>query len=83
MRTIHYTDAKDQLLGLMDAASNDREPIVITRPGSGNVVMMAMEEYEAMESTLHLYTTRSNAEQIQQSLEDYAKGNIKSGDLCD
>ena len=70
MRTINYTEAKDQLAGLMDAATNDREPIVITRPGSGNVVMLAMEEYEAMESTLHLFSTRANTDQIQQSLAD-------------
>ncbi len=82
MQTINYTDARNQLAGLMEAASRDREPITITRNGAGKVVLLAVEEYEAMEATLHLFSTRSNANQIQQSLDDYAAGNIQTGVLC-
>ena len=71
------------MAGLMEAATRDREPIIITRNGSGVVVLLAVEEYEAMETTLHLHSTRANADQIQQSLADYAAGKIQSGDLCD
>ena len=83
MQTINYTDARNQLAGLMEAASRDREPITITRNGAGKVVLLAVEEYESMEATLHLFSTRSNANQIQQSLDDYAAGNIQTGALCD
>ena len=83
MQTITYTEARNQLAGLMEAASRDREPITITRNGSGKVVLLAIEEYEAMETTLHLHSSRANAAQNQQSLADYAAGNIQTGDLCD
>lgn len=83
MQTISYTEARNQLSGLMDTASRDREPIIITRNGTGVVVLLAVEEYEAMETTLHLHSTRANAAQIQQSLADYAAGKIQSGELCD
>ena len=33
----------------MEAASRDREPITITRNGAGKVVLLATEEYEAIE----------------------------------
>ncbi len=82
MQTINYTDARNQLAGLMEAASRDREPITITRNGQGKVVLLAIEEYEAMQATLHLFSTRANASRIQESLEDYAAGNLQSGDLC-
>lgn len=83
MQTINYTDARNQLAMLMETASRDREPITITRNGAGKVVMLAIEEYEAMETTLHLYSTRANATQIQESLADYATGKIQTGELCD
>ncbi|CAN5911214.1 hypothetical protein BH11VER1_BH11VER1_13660 [soil metagenome] len=83
MQTISYTDARNQLAGLMDTASQDREPITITRNGAGKVVLLAIEEYEAMETTLHLHSTRANATQINQSLADYAAGKIQTGELCD
>jgi len=83
MHTISYTDARNQLAGLMETASRDREPITITRNGAGKVVLLAIEEYEAMETTLHLFSTRANAAQLQQSLADFSTGNIQSGELCD
>ena len=83
MLTINYTDARNQLAGLMETASRDREPITITRNGAGKVVLLAIEEYEAMETTLHLHSTRANAAQIQQSLADYAAGKVQAGELCD
>ncbi len=76
MQTISYTDARNQLAGLMNTASRDREPIIITRNGAGKVVLLAIEEYEAMETTLHLHSTGVNATQIQQSLDDYEAGKI-------
>lgn len=83
MQTINYTDARNQLAGLMESASRDREPITITRNGAGKVVLLAIEEYEAMETTLHLHSTRANAAQIQQSLTDYEAGRVQAGELCD
>jgi len=83
MQTINYTDARNQLAGLMDTASRDREPIMITRNGEGKVVLLAIEEYEAMETTLHLFSSRANVSQIQQSLADFEAGKIQSGELCD
>ncbi len=83
MQTINYTDARNQLATLMETASRDRVPITITRNGAGKVVLLAVEEYAAMEATLHLFSTRSNANQIQQSLDDYAAGRIQTGELCD
>lgn len=83
MHTISYTDARNQLAGLMETASRDREPITITRNGAGKVVLLAIEEYEAMETTLHLYSTKANASQIQQSLAHYETGKILTKDLCD
>ena len=75
--------ARNQLAGLMGTASRDREPITITRNGTGKVGLLAIEEYEAMETTLHLYSTRANATQIQQSLADYTTGKTQAGELCD
>jgi antitoxin YefM len=83
MQTINYTEARNQLATLMETASRDREPITITRNGTGKVVLLAIEEYEAMETTLHLLSTKANAIQIAQSLADYEAGKFQSGALCD
>lgn len=68
---------------MMEAAVRDREPITITRNGEGTVVLLAAEEYAAMEETLHLLSTPANAERIRQGLADYEAGRLQSGELCD
>ena len=83
MQTIAYTDARNQLTRLMDGVAKDRKPITITRNGTGIAVLLAMEEYEAMEETLHLLSTPANAERIRSGLEDYANGNLQEHSLCD
>lgn len=83
MQTISYTDARNGFAGLMEAATRDREPITITRNGEGTVVILAAEEYAAMQETLHLLSTPANAERIRQGLADFAAGNIQKGELCD
>jgi antitoxin YefM len=83
MQTVSYTEARDGLADLLDTANRDREPITITRNGSGSVVLLASGEYAAMEETLHLLSTPSNAERIRQGLADHAAGKIQPGELCD
>ncbi len=83
MQTIAYTDARNQLTALMDEVVQDREPITITRNGAGMVVLLALDEYDAMEETLHLLSTPANAERIRRGLEDYANGNLQEHSLCD
>lgn len=83
MKTISYTEARNQLAGLMETANRDREPITITRNGSGTAVLLAADEYSAMEETLHLLSTPANAERIRQGLADYAAGKLHPGELCD
>ena len=83
MQTISYTEARNRLAGLMDDASRDREPITITRNGAGTVVLLAAEEYAAMQETLHLFSTPANAERIRKGLKDYRAGKLRAGKLCD
>ena len=83
MTTISYTEARNRLAGLMEDVRRDREPVTITRNGEGVAVLLAAEEYAAMEETLHLLSTPANAERIRRGLADFAAGRLQEGSLCD
>ena len=83
MQTRSYTDTGTDLADLIKAVNRDREPITITRDGAGMAVLLAADEYVAMEETLHLLSTPANAERIREGLADYAKGKLQAGALCD
>jgi len=82
VKTLSYTEARNQFAGLMEMVNRDRHPVSITRKGVSSVVLIAAEEYEAMEATLHLLSTPANSERIRQGLADFAEGKIVERELC-
>ncbi len=82
VKTLSYTEARNQFAGLMEMVNRDRHPVSITRNGVSSVVLIAAEEYEAMEATLHLLSTPANAERIRQGLADFTEGKMIERELC-
>lgn len=53
VKTVTATSAREQLYHLIDTALRDREPIQITGK-RGNAVLIAEEDWRAIEETLYL-----------------------------
>ncbi|TAK34675.1 MAG: type II toxin-antitoxin system Phd/YefM family antitoxin [Chloroflexota bacterium] len=58
----------------MDMAEEDRETIVITRHGKPSAVMLAAEEWESMEATLHLLRSPRNAARLFEAMAQIERG---------
>ena len=54
MQRISYTTARSELAKTMEQVCEDHAPIAITRQGEGAVVMMSMDDYQALEETAYL-----------------------------
>ncbi len=54
MKAITYTAARQNLAKTMDEVCADRSPIIVTRKTSNSVVIMSLEDYEALEETAYL-----------------------------
>ncbi len=68
MDSISYTAARRNLGKVVDQVCNDNAPVVITRRGKASVVMMSLEEYQAMEETAYLLRSRTNALDLFESI---------------
>ena len=77
MKTVSYTDARNQLASLMEAANADREPVAITRNGAVSVVLVDAAEYAAMAETFHLLSSPRNADRLRKGLADFKSGKFK------
>ena len=64
MRTVTYSDARDNLKAVMDEAAADRAPVMITRQRGENVVLISASEWAGMEETLHLLSSPANAKHL-------------------
>ena len=68
MDVMTYTEARANLKGVMDRVVSDRIQVVVTRQKSEAVVMMSLADWNAIEQTMHLLSTRSNAARLRGSI---------------
>ncbi len=59
-----YTQARAQLASLLDAATNDREIIIIQRRGEEDVALIAADELAGLLETVHLLRFPHNAQRL-------------------
>lgn len=61
----------------MEKTCNDHSPIIITRKNSPAVVIMSLEDFNAIEETGYLLRSPANAEKLNQSIKQYEEGKTK------
>lgn len=75
MKSISYTAARSNFAKTMEEVCDDHAPIAITRKGEGAVVMMSMEDYEALEETAYLLRSPKNTRRLLDSIAQLEAGN--------
>lgn len=68
MTTLNATEARSRLYALIDETSNSHEPILITGK-RGNAILLAEEDWNAINETLHLLSIPGMRESIREGLE--------------
>ena len=81
MKAITYTAARENLASTIDSVCNDRDPVIITRKRDQAVVMISLEDYEALEETAYLLRSPANAKRLIASIEAADAGKAKSKKL--
>jgi len=78
-----YSSVRKDLAKTMEKVCNDHSPIIITRQNSNAVVMMSLEDYNAIEETAYLLRSPANAERLRRSLQQAEEGKITHRDLIE
>lgn len=74
MNSISYTAARSSLAKTMEQVCNDHAPVAITRKGEGAVVMMSMDDYQALEETAYLLRSPKNTRRLINSIAELEQG---------
>lgn len=64
MDAISYTAARANLASTMDRVCNNHEPLIITRSGQASVVMVSLDDFQALEETAYLLRSPKNATRL-------------------
>lgn len=71
---ISYTAARANLAKTMEKVCNDHAPVIITRKSESPVVMISLEDYQAMEETAYLLRSPANARRLLESIAELESG---------
>lgn len=83
MDVVTYTDARANLKGVMDRVVADRTQVVVTRQQAEAVVMVSLSDWNAIEETLHLLSSRANADRLRDSIRELEAGGGSEHDLIE
>lgn len=81
MQILTFSEARAGLKQAMDDVCRDHEPTVITRQRGEHVVLLSLEDFNAMNETMYLLGTASNASRLRESIAQHKTGATFSKDI--
>ncbi|EAQ64997.1 hypothetical protein MED121_09765 [Marinomonas sp. MED121] len=83
MDAMSYTAARANLAKTMEKVCDDHSPVIITRKSERPVVMISLEDYEAMQETTYLLRSPANARSLLESIAELESGNGTERELIE
>ncbi len=85
MEAIAYSRVRRDLAKTLDRICKDHTPVIVTRQSKKHspVVIMSLEDYEALEETAYLLRSPKNARRLIESVVQLEEGGGKKKSLCE
>ena len=74
MDAISYTSARASLAATMDRVCEDHDPVIITRTRAQSVVMLSLDDFEALQETAYLLRGPRNARRLLAAIDQLEAG---------
>ncbi len=81
MDAITYSAARANLASTMNRVCDDHEALIITRSGERSVVMLSLEDFQALEESAYLLRSPTNAKRLLAAAAQLATGKGKERKL--
>ncbi len=83
MLNVSYTDLRQNLARYLDEVTDSRAPLVVTRQGGkDNVVMISEAEFQGWVETVHLLSSPANARRLLRSVRSAEAGEAEPRELA-
>ena len=83
MLAANYSEFRGDLKKFLDNVEFNKETLIIKRGKGNGTVMISLEEYNSLMETVHLLSSKANADRLYESLEQIKDGNIVTDDLIE
>jgi antitoxin YefM len=83
MAVLIYTEFSKKLTRSLNKVNDDREIVVVARSKGKNVVVMDIEEYNAIHETLDITKSAANRNRLDTAITEMEKGKFKKHSLIE
>jgi antitoxin YefM len=83
MEAVSYSDLRKNLKKYMDDVYSGHYPLIITRKNDENVVMISLDEFNALQETNYLLASAANAKHLKKSIAQHKSGKLRQAKIAE
>ena len=83
MEVVNYTEFRKNLTRSLNKVNDDAGIVVVSRSKGKNVVVISLEEYNAIQETLHITKAAANHHRLDSAIAEMEKGKFKKHTLIE
>ena len=83
MKAANFTELRTQLKKYLDEVENDNEILIIKRSNGDGAVLISLNEYNSLMETVHLLSSKANADRIYESIRQINTGQVVQEELTE
>jgi antitoxin YefM len=76
MKAANYTEFRTGLKNYLDEVENNNETLIIKRNTGKGTVLISLDEYNSLIETMHLLSSKANAERLYESIKQVKAGKV-------
>ena len=81
MIAANFSEFRMKLKKYLDSVEDDNETLIIKRKSGKGAVLISLEEYNAIMETMHLLSSKNNADWLYESIQQMEKNKTVKPDL--
>ena len=83
MIAANYTEFRTKLKAYLDEVEDNQETLIVKRGSGKGTVVISLKEYNAMVETMHLLSSKKNADRLYESISQMKSGDTVSSKLLE
>ena len=83
MIAANFTEFRTALKKFLDNVENNHETLIIKRKSGKGAVMISLDEYNSIMETVHLLSSKANADRLYESIQQMKRGETVIHDLIE
>ena len=81
MIATNFSEFRTGLKGFLDSVENDNETLIIKRKSGKGTVLISLDEYNSIMETMHLLSSKKNADRLYESIQQMKDSNTVQSNL--